>query len=125
MGTEELAAEFGIAGVLDFATVGTGLVKAVVTLDGVAGELFLQGAQLTRWDPPGDHPRNRLPLAELLAHVRDCPARHKLLILDLTPPHEGPLFAPPAGALSSGGSGSFGGFSDGSGAPGAPGGGVN
>jgi glucose-6-phosphate 1-epimerase len=56
MGAKELAAEFGIAGKLDFSTAGTGLTKAVVTLDGVAGELVIQGAQLTRWDPPGEHP---------------------------------------------------------------------
>ena len=56
MDAKELAAEFGIAGVLDFATVGSGLVKAVVTIDGVAGELFLQGAQVTRWEPPGARP---------------------------------------------------------------------
>lgn len=56
MRAEDLAAEFGIKGVLDFTTVGSGLVKAVVSLDGIAGELVLQGAQLTRWDPPGGHP---------------------------------------------------------------------
>src|SRR5205823_10358827 len=56
MRAEELAAKFGIKGVLDFTTAGSGLVKAGVTLDGVAGELVLQGAQLTRWDPPGEHP---------------------------------------------------------------------
>jgi glucose-6-phosphate 1-epimerase len=56
MRAEDLVAEFGIKGVLDFATAGTGLTKAVVTLDGVAGELVVQGAQLTRWDPPGAHP---------------------------------------------------------------------
>ena len=51
-------------------------------------------------DPLGDHPRNRLPLAELLAAFKDCPARHKLLVLQLTPPPEDPLFAPPSGELS-------------------------
>ena len=56
MRAEDLAAEFGIKGVLDFAATQTGLVKAAVTLGGVTGELFLQGAQLTRWDPPGGHP---------------------------------------------------------------------
>src|SRR5262249_8617071 len=51
-------------------------------------------------DPLGDHPRNRLPLAELLAAFKDCPARHKLLVLYLTPPPEDPLFAPPPPDLS-------------------------
>ena len=45
-------------------------------------------------------PRNRLTLAELLAAVRDCPATHKLLILNLTPPPLDPLYAPPPGNLS-------------------------
>jgi hypothetical protein len=48
----------------------------------------------------GDNTRNRLTLVELLAAVRDCPARHKLLILNLTPPVEDALFAPPSGDLS-------------------------
>lgn len=51
-------------------------------------------------DPLGDHPRNRLPLADLLAAFKDCPARHRLLVLHLTPPHEDPLFALPPGELS-------------------------
>lgn len=58
------------------------------------------GVYLLPADPLGDHPRNRLPLVELLAHVRDCPARNKLVILHLTPLSDDPLFAPPAGALS-------------------------
>lgn len=44
-----------------------------------AGTVFLLPAEA------GDNPRNRLTLAELLAAVRDCPARHKLLILNLAP----------------------------------------
>src|SRR5579872_4550509 len=56
MGAEQLAAEFGIAGKLDFATAGKGLVKAVVSLDGMTGEVVLQGAQVTRWDPAGKRP---------------------------------------------------------------------
>jgi hypothetical protein len=59
------------------------------------GGVFLLPADLS-----GDSPRNRLTLAELLAAVRDCPARHKLLILNLTPPAEDALVAPPAGDLS-------------------------
>ncbi len=60
-----------------------------------AGAVFLLPA-----DSSGDNPRNRLTLGELLAAVRDCPARHKLLILNLTPPAEDPLFAPAPGDLS-------------------------
>jgi len=56
MQAEQLAAEFGIAGVLDFTTAGNGLVKAVATLDGASGELVLQGAQVTGWAPADARP---------------------------------------------------------------------
>jgi glucose-6-phosphate 1-epimerase len=56
MQAAELTAEFGIAGVLDFAETEHGLVKAAISLDGVAGELYLQGAHLTSWQPPGERP---------------------------------------------------------------------
>ena len=56
MQAEELTAEFGIGGVLDFVETEHGLVKAAISLDGVAGELFLQGAHLTAWQPPGERP---------------------------------------------------------------------
>ena len=49
MRAEELATEFGVAGVLDFANTQGGLVKAAISLDGVVGELYLQGAQVTTW----------------------------------------------------------------------------
>jgi len=55
MSAEELRAKFGIAGVLDFANEGE-LVKAVVSRDGMQGELFLQGATVTRWAPAGQRP---------------------------------------------------------------------
>jgi glucose-6-phosphate 1-epimerase len=55
MSAEELRAKFGIAGVLDFADEGE-LVKAVITRDGMQGELFLQGATVTRWAPSGQRP---------------------------------------------------------------------
>src|SRR5258707_189541 len=55
MTAEKLAAEFGIRGALDFVGVGD-LVKAVVSLDGMQGELFLQGATVTRWQPAGERP---------------------------------------------------------------------
>src|ERR1700757_493698 len=56
MRAEELTAEFGIAGVLDFVETEHGLVKAAISLDGVTGELYLQGAQVTAWQLPGERP---------------------------------------------------------------------
>jgi hypothetical protein len=53
MQAAELTAEFGIAGVLDFVETENGLVKAAISLDGVAGELHLQGPHLTAWRPAG------------------------------------------------------------------------
>ena len=41
MQAEELTAEFGIAGILDFVETEHGLVKAAISLDGMAGELYL------------------------------------------------------------------------------------
>ena len=56
MRAEGLTAEFGIAGVLDFVETGHGLVKARISLDGVTGEFYLQGAQVTAWQPPDERP---------------------------------------------------------------------
>jgi glucose-6-phosphate 1-epimerase len=56
MRAAELTAEFGIAGILDFVETEHGLVKAAISLDGVTGELYLQGAHLTAWQPPGERP---------------------------------------------------------------------
>ena len=56
MRAEGLTAEFGIAGILDFVETEHGLVKAVISLDGITGELYLHGAQLTVWRPPGERP---------------------------------------------------------------------
>jgi D-hexose-6-phosphate mutarotase len=56
MRAEEFAAEFGIVGILDFVETEHGLVKATISLDGMAGELYLQGAQLTAWQPSGEQP---------------------------------------------------------------------
>jgi hypothetical protein len=61
-----------------------------------AGGVFLRPA-----DNLGDHPRNRLSLAELLAAFKDCPAKHRLLILNLTQPTDEPLFAQTQSELSS------------------------
>ena len=41
MRAKELSAEFGIAGVLDFLETESGLVKAAISLGGIAGELYL------------------------------------------------------------------------------------
>jgi glucose-6-phosphate 1-epimerase len=56
MRAEELTAEFGIAGVLGFVETEHGLVKAGISLDGVTGELYLQGAQVTAWQRPDERP---------------------------------------------------------------------
>jgi glucose-6-phosphate 1-epimerase len=56
MRAEELTAEFGIAGILDFVETEQGLVKATISLNGMAGEVYLQGAQVTGWQPPGERP---------------------------------------------------------------------
>ena len=56
MQAAELTAEFGIAGVLDFVETEHGLVKAAISLDGISGELYLQGAHLTAWQPSGERP---------------------------------------------------------------------
>jgi glucose-6-phosphate 1-epimerase len=56
MRAEELKAEFGISGVLDFIKTEHGMVKAAISLDGVTGELYLQGAQVTAWQPRGERP---------------------------------------------------------------------
>lgn len=53
---EELTAQFGIAGILDFEETEDGLSNAAISLDGVAGELYLQGAQLTAWQLPNERP---------------------------------------------------------------------
>jgi glucose-6-phosphate 1-epimerase len=56
MRADELTTEFGIAGLLDFVETEHGLVKAAISLDGVMGELCLQGAQVTAWRPSGERP---------------------------------------------------------------------
>jgi hypothetical protein len=43
MQAEELTAEIGIADILDFVETEYGLVKAAISLNGMAGELYLQG----------------------------------------------------------------------------------
>jgi glucose-6-phosphate 1-epimerase len=56
MRAEALAAEFAIPGVLAFEDTETGLVKAVIASGGAEAELYLHGAQLTRWQPAGQKP---------------------------------------------------------------------
>ena len=56
MRAAEFTAEFGIAGVLHFVETELGLVKATVSLAGMAGEFYLQGAQVTAWQPSGERP---------------------------------------------------------------------
>jgi glucose-6-phosphate 1-epimerase len=55
MRAAELTAEFGVAGILAFGET-SGLVKAAISLDGIAGEVYLQGAQVTGWQPAGGRP---------------------------------------------------------------------
>lgn len=51
---DKLKNEFGISGVLDFADTEHGLVKASVQLgSGASGEVYLQGAHVTGWQPAG------------------------------------------------------------------------
>ena len=56
MRADELTAEFGVAGTLDFVETEHGLVKAAVSFDNVIGELYLQGAQVTAWQPGDERP---------------------------------------------------------------------
>ncbi|HVC56995.1 MAG TPA: D-hexose-6-phosphate mutarotase [Stellaceae bacterium] len=51
MRADELTVAFGIAGALDFVDTAQGLVKGVISLGGMVGEFYLQGAQLTGWQP--------------------------------------------------------------------------
>ena len=56
MSVADLTSKFGVPGVVEFAESDDGLVKAVVSQDGLTGELFLQGAQVTTWQPAGAKP---------------------------------------------------------------------
>jgi glucose-6-phosphate 1-epimerase len=56
MNAAELTSRFSIAGVVDFAETEHGLVKATVSRAGMTGELYLQGAHVTAWQPAGARP---------------------------------------------------------------------
>jgi glucose-6-phosphate 1-epimerase len=56
MRAAELTAEFAIPGMLAFEDTTSGLAKARIACHGVEAELYLQGAQLTRWARPGGRP---------------------------------------------------------------------
>jgi glucose-6-phosphate 1-epimerase len=56
MNAAELANRFRVPGVVEFAETPLGLVKAQVSLGGMTGELYLQGAQVTAWQPAGHRP---------------------------------------------------------------------
>ena len=56
MNAAELASQFRIAGVVEFADTEHGLAKAQISLGGMTGELFPQGAQVAAWQPPGQRP---------------------------------------------------------------------
>ena len=55
MNAQQLSAKFGVKGIVEFSEQG-GLAKAVVSRDGMQGELFLQGATVTGWQPAGARP---------------------------------------------------------------------
>jgi glucose-6-phosphate 1-epimerase len=55
MRAAELQSRFGSSGV-EFGETEHGLVRARVSQDGMTGELFLQGTQVTQWQPPGQRP---------------------------------------------------------------------
>jgi glucose-6-phosphate 1-epimerase len=56
MNAAELASKFRIAGVVEFTETEHGLVKAAVSRAGTTGELYLQGAHITAWQPEGARP---------------------------------------------------------------------
>jgi glucose-6-phosphate 1-epimerase len=56
MNAAELASRFRVAGVVEFAATERGLAKAQISLGGITGELFVQGAQVTAWRPTGQAP---------------------------------------------------------------------
>jgi glucose-6-phosphate 1-epimerase len=56
MNAAELASNFAIAGNVEFIENEHGLIKAVIARDGMRGELYLQGAQVTAWRPAGAQP---------------------------------------------------------------------
>jgi glucose-6-phosphate 1-epimerase len=55
MNAAQLTNRFGIEGVVAFSEKG-GLAKADVSLGGISGELYLQGAHITGWQPAGQRP---------------------------------------------------------------------
>src|ERR1051326_4608738 len=55
MNAQQLSAEFGVKGIVEFSEQGD-LANAVVSRDGMQGELFLQGATVTAWQPAGARP---------------------------------------------------------------------
>jgi glucose-6-phosphate 1-epimerase len=56
MDAVELGSRFRIAGAVEFAETEHGLVRAIVSQGGMTGELYLQGAHVTAWQPAGARP---------------------------------------------------------------------
>jgi len=56
MSATELSRKFGLAGVVEFAETEHGVVKVAVSRAGMTGELYLQGAHVTAWQPAGERP---------------------------------------------------------------------
>ena len=56
MNLAELNAHFGIAGVLAFAQLPSGLIYADITAPAATARIYLQGAHLAAWQPKGEQP---------------------------------------------------------------------
>lgn len=56
MPASDLDHRFGIPGKLKFADTSGGLVRAIITTPAAEGEIYTQGAHLTRWTPQGKRP---------------------------------------------------------------------
>ena len=56
MDLAELNAHFGIAGVLAFAQLPSGLIYADITTPAATARIYLQGAHLAAWQPKGEQP---------------------------------------------------------------------
>jgi len=56
MNADQLATRFRIPGIVEFAESAAGLAKVTVSPASCTGELYLQGAQVTAWQPAGERP---------------------------------------------------------------------
>ena len=56
MNLQALSDQFTIPGVLTFSQTEQGLIRANITIPACTAELYLQGAQITQWQPTGEQP---------------------------------------------------------------------